>query len=453
MPPPRPSTPRSARHAGAAAQSRSSTSPDAPNRPEAPTGPDATSPDAPTGPDAPNSFDAPNRPDAPTRPDVTDGPNDHGAGAASRLSSLVSPSQRVVISASVALLVASGGLVAAGAADIPRFVVSALALAALAGLVGEFLEQLGRHLRPGPTGLIQASLGNLPELLVAIFALRAGLTTVVQAALIGSVLANLLLVLGLAFLTGAARHGTQAFEPEAPRMTVALLTLAVGSLAVPTLAARLDTPAAHHTAGLSQATAVVLLVVYIASIPFWLSRGAPEPKADRASRRAAEPKSAQPVNTASGLWPLWLVVIILAAAAGATAAVSDWFVSALEPATKTLGISPAFTGLVIVAIASNAVENAAGVRFAWRARPDYAISTILNSPLQIALLLTPFLVLLSPALGPTHLLLVFPPLLVSALAIATVTVAIIVYDGEYSWLEGVSLMALYAIVASALWWG
>ena len=137
----------------------------------------------------------------------------------------------------------------------------------------------------------------------------------------------------------------------------------------------------------------------------------------------------------------------------ASGAVSDWFVTALTPATRSLGISPMFTGLVIVALASNAVENAAGIRFAWKARPDYAISTILNSPLQITLLLTPVLVLVSPLIGPSHLTLVFPPLLVVALAVAVVVVAVVVYDGEYSWLEGVALIALYVIVAASLWWG
>ena len=108
---------------------------------------------------------------------------------------------------------------------------------------------------------------------------------------------------------------------------------------------------------------------------------------------------------------------------------------------------------MIVAIASNAVENAAGVRFAWKARPDYAISTILNSPLQITLLLTPLLVLASPLIGPAHLTLVFPPLLVAALAVAVVVVTVVVYDGEYSWLEGAALIALYVIIAAGFWWG
>jgi Ca2+:H+ antiporter len=152
-------------------------------------------------------------------------------------------------------------------------------------------------------------------------------------------------------------------------------------------------------------------------------------------------------------WPLGLGVTVLAVAGVASGLVSDWFVSCLTSATHSLGISPVFTGLVIVAIASNGVENAAGVRFAWKARPDYAISTILNSPLQIALLLTPVLVLVSPLIGPAHLTLVFQPLLLAALAVAVVVVTVVVYDGEYSWLEGVALIALYVIVAAAFWWG
>ncbi len=152
-------------------------------------------------------------------------------------------------------------------------------------------------------------------------------------------------------------------------------------------------------------------------------------------------------------WPLGLAVTVLVLAGATSAFVSDWFVSALVPATTALGITPEFTGLVIVAIASNAVENFAGVRFAWKARSDYAISAILSSPLQIALLLTPVLVLGSAFFGHRQLTLVFPPLLVAALAIAVVVAAVVIYDGEYSWLEGVALIALYGIVATAFWWG
>ena len=350
-------------------------------------------------------------------------------------------SQRLAIAGAGTFTAASGVMTAASAPDVARFIVSACALAFLAALVGASIEQIGERLGPGPTGLLQSSIGNLPELLVAIFALRSGLTTVVQAALVGSVLGTLLLVLGAAFLSGGLRHGDQSFRPEAPRMLVTLLTLAVGAALVPTLAARLDTPAVHHTTALSDVTAVVLLLVYIASIPFWLRGGPGQLQAQ-----------AKPEPTA-GCWSLGVAITVLALAGVASGFVSDWFVSSLIPATRSLGISPVFTGLVIVAIASNAVENAAGIRFAWKARPDLAISTILNSPLQITLFLIPVLVLVSPLIGPAHLTLVFPPLLIAALALGVVVVGVVVYDGEYSWLEGVALIALYVIVATAFWWG
>ena len=187
--------------------------------------------------------------------------------------STLSPSQRLAIASAGILVAASAAMDAAGAPDVGRFVVSALALAALAALVGESIEEIGEHMGPGPTGLLQSSIGNLPELLVGVFALRAGLTSVVRAALVGSVLGNVLLVLGVAFLSGGARHGAQKFDPEGPRMLVTLLTLAVAAMLVPTLAAKLDTPAVHHTAALSDAAAIVLLAVYLISIPFWLSGG------------------------------------------------------------------------------------------------------------------------------------------------------------------------------------
>jgi Ca2+:H+ antiporter len=140
-------------------------------------------------------------------------------------------------------------------------------------------------------------------------------------------------------------------------------------------------------------------------------------------------------------------------ASAAAAAVSDWFVSALTPATHSLGLSQTFTGLVIVAIASNAVEHVVGIQFALRAKPEFAMSTTLNSPLQVALLLTPVLVLLSSAVGPQKLTLVFPPLLVAALAVSAIVVVVVIYDGEYTWLEGLALVGLYVMIAASFWWG
>ena len=144
--------------------------------------------------------------------------------------------------------------------------------------------------------------------------------------------------------------------------------------------------------------------------------------------------------------------MLVAGSLGA-AFVSDWFVGALTPATRSLGLSQTFTGLVVVAIASNAVEHAVGIRFALKAKPEFAISTTLNSPLQVALLLTPVLVLVSSVVGPTKLTLVFPPLLVAALAVSAVVVVSIIFDGEYNWMEGVALVGLYFIIAASFWWG
>ena len=248
-------------------------------------------------------------------------------------------------------------------------------------------------------------------------------------------------------------------------MLVTLLALAVGATLIPTLAVRLDTPAVHHAAALSDVAAIVLLAVYLASIPFWLSGGPemsqpprPAPVAeDRARPPRARARQARASSSTAAparpRWPLGLAIAVLAGAAVASGLVSDWFVSALTPATRSLGISPMFTGLVIVALASNAVENAAGIRFAWKARPDYAISTILNSPLQITLLLTPSWCLSARCWGRPISPWCSRRCLVVALAVAVVVVAIVVYDGEYSWLEGAALIALYVIVAAALWWG
>lgn len=340
-----------------------------------------------------------------------------------------------------------------GAPEVVRFVVAGMALAALAAVVGQAIEQVGERLGPSATGLLQSTLGNLPELFVSLFALHKGLNGVVRASLAGSILGNAVLVLGCAFVAGGLRHGRQRFDPEEPRLNASLLLLAVGALLVPTLASRLDTPAAGHTAALSDICAAVLLAVYAASIAFSLRRvpAADQPAVQLAAQgsAAAQRQSAEPAEA----WPLRLSMLVLGVASAGAALVSDWFVGALEPATRTLGISQTFTGLVIVAIASNAVEHAVGIQFALKAKPEFAISTTLNSPLQVALFLVPVLVLLSSAVGPHQLTLVWSPLLIAALAISALVVLAVVYDGEYTWIEGVALVGLYVIVAAGFWWG
>jgi Ca2+:H+ antiporter len=346
--------------------------------------------------------------------------------------------ERVTLAVALTATLLTFGLRLAGVAEVGIFAVATVALAALAAVVGDAVEQLGGRLGPGATGVLQSALGNLPELFIAVFALRSGLVGVVQAALVGSIMANTLLVLGLAFLVGGVRHGRQRFDSEPPRIIATLMLLAVAALILPTLATVLHTPAARHVEALSIASAVLLLGVFVASIPFSLrSTAAPAPES---SGEAAS-------------WPMWLTLAVLGVSSVAAAFASDWFVDALRPATEAIGLSQAFTGLVVVAIAGNAVENVVGIELAGRNQADYAVSVILNSPLQIALGLTPILVLLSFLLGTAHLILVLPPLLVAAVALATVLPALIVFDGESIWLEGVALIGLYGVIAAAFWWG
>jgi Ca2+:H+ antiporter len=248
------------------------------------------------------------------------------------------------------------------------------------------------------------------------------------------------LVLGLAFFFGGRKNGTQQFHSETPRAMVILMVLAVSALVMPTLAHTLHTPASAHEISLSMAGAIVLLVLFFASIPFSLQGG---PMAEAVPASAYEEKR----------WPMARVISTLAIAGTSAAFVSDWFVEALEPATETLGISQAFAGLVLVAIAGNAVENLVGIRLAIKNKVDYAISIILNSSLQIALALTPILVLLSFFFTSTVLTLVLPPLLVVALALTAILSALIVYDGESNWLEGLALVGLYLLIAVSFWWG
>jgi Ca2+:H+ antiporter len=347
----------------------------------------------------------------------------------------------IVFGGTGAVVAIAGVLEFTGGNDILRFVVSAVALSLLAMNVSSGTEQVGNYLSSGATGVLQAALGNLPELLVCAFSLRAGLIEVVQAALIGSILANSLLVMGVAIVVGGIKHGRMRFDAESPRMIVSLMMVAVAALAFPTLAAELHTPASTHEKELSAACAILLIILFIASLRFTLSAD-PE-----RSLRHAPPKDT------GDHWPLALAVTVLVIASVGAAAVSEWFVSALEPAIRTLGFSEAFAGIVIVAIAGNAVENVAGIRLMAKNRPDYAMSVILNSSLLIALVVCPVLVLLSFVLGGAAFTLVMPPLLIAALLLTMLTSAIIVNDGETIWLEGVALIGLYAIIAASFWWG
>jgi Ca2+:H+ antiporter len=352
-------------------------------------------------------------------------------------------SDKVILGGSAALCVLAGVAHYAGWDSVLAFVVSAAAVAVLASLVGRSVEQLGDRFGPGATGVLQSALGNLPELFICIFSLKAGLVDVVRAALVGSILANLLLVLGLAFLVGGLRHGTQQLGSERARTIVVLMVLSVTAMAIPSIAHEVHSPAAAHEVPFSVIVSVVLLALFALSLPFSLRREAPS----EGSAAPAEPETEAP------RWPVALAVGLLALAGALAAFVSDWFVDALQPAMDSLDISQAFAGLVIVAIAGNAIENVVGVQLAGAGKSEYAFSVILNSPLQIALVLAPVLVLVSQIFGLASLTLVFGPMLVVALVLSVLLAAVIAMDGESTWLEGATLIALYAVIATSFWWG
>ncbi|MGI8330136.1 calcium/proton exchanger [Actinomadura scrupuli] len=333
---------------------------------------------------------------------------------------------------------------------IAPFAISAIALALLASLVGRSVEALGDRLGAGATGVVQSALGNLPELFVVLFALKAKLYDVATASLVGSILANLLLVLGLAFLVGGIKNGPQRFQKGSARTIAMLLVLSVAALVVPAITFALHTPAREHERALSIVVSLLLLGLFVASLPAALKRQkAPEEATGEPAGEKTAPEHAEHHGPS---WPLAVAIGMLAVTGIGAAFVSDWFVAGLTPAMDAMGISQAFAGLVIVAIAGNAVENVVGIQLAARNQSDYALQVILQSPLQIALVVTPALVLLSPLVGASFTL-VLSPLLIAVLILAVLVTVVVVLDGESNWLEGATLIVLYCIIAAAFWWG
>jgi Ca2+:H+ antiporter len=341
--------------------------------------------------------------------------------------------ERLEVAIVAALVVVAGICHFGGLGSVLTFIVTAVALAGLARMVGTATEQLGARLGSGGASVVQSALGNLPELFIALFALHRGLFDVVQAALVGSILANSVLVLGIAFVVGGLKNGVQKFDSDRARMVSTLTVVAAATMAIPSLAHAFHAPAAAHTHTLSLICAGVLLALFVLTLPSFL-RSTPGEEHDPAR------------------WSAALTGAILLGAGLAAAVTSDWFVSALTPAIHTLHMSEEFAGLVIVAIAGNAVENVVGVQLAARNRADFAISVIVNSSLQVALALTPVLVFVS-LLFATHLTLVFPTLLALVLLISAILGALVVNDGESNWEEGAVLVGFYVVIAASFWWG
>ena len=350
--------------------------------------------------------------------------------------SALTPSERLALSA-IALLSVLAGVANYGSwAAVPRFLLATLALAGLAWVVSFATEQLGDRFGPALTGFLQSTLGNLPELFVVIFALQKGELVVAQTAIVGSVLANALLVLGLVIVVGARRSGDgmMRFSKRLPRDTATLLQVTVFIIVLLGLSLAAHDPASHHVKAISAIGAACLLVVYLSwVVPYLRSDAAPTADENAGARRAR--------------LPLGLTIGLLSIGGAASAFVSDWFIDGLRPAIEQLHVSQAFAGLVIVAIAGNAVENAAGLALAFKGRSDLAISVVKNSVAQIAAFLFPALVLISFALK-TTLTFSLAPVYIGALLLSTLALAQVTGDGEAAEFEGLALVALYVILGA-----
>jgi Ca2+:H+ antiporter len=340
--------------------------------------------------------------------------------------------QRLILGGVAVITAATAVMHYADVSPTATFIVAGAALAGLAWIVSFATEQVGQRFGPAVTGFMQSTLGNLPEFFIVIFALSAGEIVVAKTSLIGSLFANAMLVLGIVIIVGArAGGGCMRFNPRLPRDTTTLLLLAVFTIVIIGQAVQSDVKAAEHVKAISITGAVALLVVYFVWIGTYLRSDMP-----REPSHGIEPHV-----------PLKLSIVLLAISGTGAAFVSDWFIQALDPAVRALGISKEFAGLVLVAIAGNAVENTTGVVLAHKGQADLAISVVKNSVAQIAAFLFPALVLVS--LFFEHALTFqLQPVYIGALLLTALAIWQITGDGEAQEFEGWALIAMYAVLAT-----
>ncbi len=333
----------------------------------------------------------------------------------------------------VAFVLAGVGRYVSGIPHVLAFVLATIALAGDAWVVSFSIEHVGERLGPASAGLLQATLANLPEFFVVIFALNAGHLIIAQTAIVGSVLVNALLVLGLVILAGArrTRDGVMRFNAQLPNDTATMLLVATLIIVLVGLAHGAHDPASHHLKTISIISAGAILVMYAAWLVQYLRTAEKRPAGGGATHRIGGVTA----------------MALLAAAGVGSAFVSDWFVHGLEPTIHTLHISQSFAGLVIVAIAGNAVENVAGIVQAHKGNSELAISIVKNSVSQIAAFLYPVLVLVS-LLTATTLTFSLAPVYAGALFGTAVIVWQVTGDGEATAFEGVALMAAFVILAA-----
>jgi len=319
------------------------------------------------------------------------------------------------------------------------FVSSALAIIPLAGMLGRATEHLTAHVGAGIGGLLNASLGNAAELIIALAALRSGLHDVVKASLTGSILGNILLVLGASMVAGGLKYERQKFNQTAAGMGASLLLLAAVGLIIPALF--------HFTAAdrgaaiereLSLEIAIVLFAIYVLSLVFSL----------RTHRHVFAGEPHDPSDLGEQPWSRKKSITVLTGVTVSVAVMSEMLVGALEPAAHTLGMTQLFVGVILVALVGNAAEHSTAVMVALKNKMDLALGIAVGSSLQIALLVAPVLVFASYLFG-TPLDLIFTPFEVAAVTISVLIVGFVAMDGESHWMEGVMLVGVYTMLAIA----
>jgi len=328
----------------------------------------------------------------------------------------------------------------------PIFFASALGVIPTAALMGRATEELAARSGPGIGGLLNVTFGNAPELIIAIFALQAGLQEVVKASLVGSILGNILLVMGAAMLAGGARRERQLFDRTAASAQSLMLMLAAVALVMPATFAivsggGLPAPGAEavHVGGrlevLSMAVAIVLLLSYAGGLLFSL----------RTHRDLFNPEHEEEDHVGVP-WSVRRSVVMLAIAGAAVGVMSEILVGSITEASENVGLSPFFVGIIVVAVVGNAAEHWVSVVFAIRNKMDLSVNIAIGSSAQIALFVVPVLVLLSFVVGPFPMPLLFNGFELGGIIIAVLVAQLLTQKGESTWFEGLQLLAVYAVM-------
>jgi len=319
------------------------------------------------------------------------------------------------------------------------FAVAAIAIIPLAFVMGVATEEMGKHAGPGLGGLLNATFGNATELIIALAALANGLVGVVMASITGSIIGNILLVLGISMFAGGIRRPKQTFNRAAAGLQVTMLTLAVIGLVMPEmynlfLFGTNTPPPTFDVQNMSVLIAGILLIAYVAGLMFSL----------RTHKDVFNPVTAQEDPPR---WSVRLALLVLLGATALVAVESEVLVHALEGAVRDLGLNKLFAGVVVVAIIGNAAEHGAAVLMARKDKMDLAVGICTSSSTQIALFVAPVLVFASLFIGPTRMTLGFEPFELVSIALSVAVLSLVASDGESNWYEGVLLVMVYAIIA------